>query len=79
VLDGLVANNVTVRALSRNPVSAEAPLGVEIVAGDLNEPEKMSRVFEGVNAVFLYAQGKNLLALMERTKQSGIEFKINHY
>lgn len=76
VLDGLLEKNVAVRALSRHPEKLQLLLGVERVAGDLNEPETLNHAFDGVNAVFLYAQGQNLPALMERMKHTGVEYVV---
>jgi uncharacterized protein YbjT (DUF2867 family) len=73
VLDGLLAENVAVRASSRDPEKASLSPGVEVAAGDLNEPDTMVRALESVSAVFLYAQGKKLPKLMETMKRAGVE------
>jgi uncharacterized protein YbjT (DUF2867 family) len=76
VLDGLLRKQVAVRALSRHPEKLQVPDGVEKAIGDLNEPETLKGAFDGVNAVFLYAQGKNLPALMENMKRAGVEYVV---
>jgi uncharacterized protein YbjT (DUF2867 family) len=76
VLEGLLAEDASVRASSREPATARVPSGVEVVAGDLNEPDSMARAFDGLNAVFLYAQGKKLPDLMATMKRAGVEYVV---
>jgi uncharacterized protein YbjT (DUF2867 family) len=76
VMEALLAENVLVRASSRDPEKFRAPLGVEVAAADLSEPDTMARALEGVNAVFLYAQGKKLPELMAAMKQAGVEYVV---
>jgi uncharacterized protein YbjT (DUF2867 family) len=49
----LIAANVNVRAMARNPDSANLPAQVEIVRGDLTIPDTLDRLLDGVDAVFL--------------------------
>jgi len=49
----LIAANVRVRALTRNPESANLPAQVEIVRGDLTIPDTLDLPLEDVDAVFL--------------------------
>ncbi|MFI6512032.1 NAD(P)H-binding protein [Streptosporangium sp. NPDC050855] len=44
---------VPVRAMTRDPRRAELPGGVEVVRGDLTEPETLEAALKGVGAVFL--------------------------
>jgi uncharacterized protein YbjT (DUF2867 family) len=53
VVDELLAAHVPVRALSRNPESADVPAGAEVVSGDLTMPESLDAALGGVSAVFL--------------------------
>jgi uncharacterized protein YbjT (DUF2867 family) len=53
VVSQLIAKNVSVRALARNPDSANLPAQVEIVRGDLTIPETLDRPLDDVDAVFL--------------------------
>lgn len=67
VVGALVAAGKPVRALSRDPGSAEFPEGVTGVTGDLNEPGSLNEVFADVEAVFLlagYPDPPRLLSLM---------------
>jgi len=53
VVSQLLATNVRVRALIRNPDSANLPAQVEIVPGDLTLPATLDRTLDDVDAVFL--------------------------
>jgi len=53
VVAQLRAAGLPVRALSRNPPSANLPDGVEVVRGDLTAPETLDRALDDVAAVFL--------------------------
>jgi uncharacterized protein YbjT (DUF2867 family) len=75
-MEGLLAENVQVRASSRDPQQARMPTGVELAAADLNQPDTMARALGGVSAVFLYAQGKKLPELMATTKEVGVEYVV---
>lgn len=53
VVSGLLDSGAGVRALTRNPASASLPDGVEVVRGDLFEPDTLDAALEGVRSVFL--------------------------
>jgi uncharacterized protein YbjT (DUF2867 family) len=53
VISQLIAANVRVRALTRNPASANLPTAAEIVRGDLTIPDTLDRSLQGIDAVFL--------------------------
>jgi uncharacterized protein YbjT (DUF2867 family) len=53
VVDHLLEAGVPVRALSRRPETAELPAAVEVVAGDLTQPESLAAGLRGVSSVFL--------------------------
>ena len=53
VISQLITTNVKVRALTRNPDSANLPAEVEIVGGDLTIPATLDRPLDDVDAVFL--------------------------
>lgn len=48
-----------VRALTRNPAAAEVPTGVDVVAGDLTDPDTLAAAFDGVTAVHLITFGSD--------------------
>ncbi|HEY1495158.1 MAG TPA: NAD(P)H-binding protein [Candidatus Solibacter sp.] len=53
VASQLVAAGARVRALARNPETAELPPRVEVVPGDLTRPESLDACLAGIDAVFL--------------------------
>jgi uncharacterized protein YbjT (DUF2867 family) len=53
VVSQLLAADVPIRALSRNPDSAGLPPEVEVVRGDLTLPETLEECLDGIGAVFL--------------------------
>jgi uncharacterized protein YbjT (DUF2867 family) len=53
VVSQLLTKGARVRALTRNPESANLPPEVEIVRGDLSDPATFDRCLDGVDAVFL--------------------------
>src|SRR5215831_11732905 len=53
VISQLIPTNVRVRALTRNPESANLPAQVEIVRGDLTIPDTLDRSLDDVDTVFL--------------------------
>lgn len=53
VVSQLLAANVRVRAMVRNPDSADLPAEVEIVRGDFTIPATLDRTLENVDAAFL--------------------------
>lgn len=53
VVSGLPATGTFVRALTRDPVSADLPDGVEVVRGDLSVPDSLPAALDGVETVFL--------------------------
>lgn len=57
VVSQLLNIGVRVRALVRNPDTADLPDGVEVVRGDLAAPETLDKSLEGVEAVFLVWPG----------------------
>ncbi len=53
VVDGLLASGADVRALVRQPLLAGLPEGVELVVGDLADPEAVRKAAAGAEAAFL--------------------------
>lgn len=53
VVSQLLATDVRIRALTRNPEAAGLPPGVEVVRGDLTDPAGLAGCLDGVDAVFL--------------------------
>ncbi|MFC7406556.1 SDR family oxidoreductase [Georgenia alba] len=57
VVAGLLAENVPVRALVRDPASAALPAGVDVVVGDLTDADAVARAAEGTAAAYLLWPG----------------------
>src|SRR4051794_34777264 len=53
VVSGLLDQGVAVRALARDPAAADLPQPVEVVPGDLADPQSLAPDLDGVDAVFL--------------------------
>ncbi|RKT88481.1 Uncharacterized conserved protein YbjT, contains NAD(P)-binding and DUF2867 domains [Saccharopolyspora antimicrobica] len=57
LVEQLLAAGHRVRALSRDPASANLPAGAEVVAGNLTDVASLAEVFTGVAAVHLISFG----------------------
>lgn len=57
VVDQLIRKGEKVRALTRNPLQANLPAGVEVVAGDLSEPSTLVSALVGVSGMHLITTG----------------------
>ena len=53
VVSQLLHTSAAVRALARTPSSASLPGGIEVVRGDLSDPDSLNACLVGVEAVFL--------------------------
>src|SRR5262245_53195960 len=53
VVSQLRATGCRIRAMSRNPRSATLPADVEVVRGDLSEPDTLDACLNGIDSVFL--------------------------
>lgn len=53
------------RALTRDPAGADLPAGVEVVQGDLTDPESLAAALEGVTGVHLITFGGPYFAPLE--------------
>jgi uncharacterized protein YbjT (DUF2867 family) len=68
VVSQLVSRGTKVRAMTRNPDTADLPPQVEIMPGDLTVPETFDACLEGIDAVFLVwvAPPSTAAAVLER-------------
>ncbi|MFF0445910.1 NAD(P)H-binding protein [Streptomyces sp. NPDC004609] len=57
VVRELLDRGHAVRALTRDPATADLPEGVEVVRGDLTEPESLAAALEGVTGLHLITFG----------------------
>jgi uncharacterized protein YbjT (DUF2867 family) len=68
VVSQLVSAGARVRALTRNPESANLPSGVEVVRGDLSVPDTLRESMAGIDSVFFlerFLPGAAVSALLD--------------
>ncbi|MGW5973347.1 SDR family oxidoreductase [Streptomyces sp. NPDC055186] len=65
VVAELLARGHTVRALTRDPARASLPADVEVVRGDLTEPDSLAPALEGVTGLHLITFDGALFAPLE--------------
>ncbi|WP_318183297.1 SDR family oxidoreductase [Metabacillus idriensis] len=68
VVDQLIRKGEKVRALTRNPLQANLPAGVEVVAGDLSEPSTLVSALVGVSGKHLITTGAEYTPLQTGTR-----------
>jgi uncharacterized protein YbjT (DUF2867 family) len=78
VVEQLVQRGAPVRALVRNPAKADFPAGVDVVQGDLLDPESLRQAFQGVSTLFLLNavapdEFTQALVALNLAKEAGIE------
>lgn len=78
VIDQLVQRGASVRALVRNPAKADFPAGVDVVQGDLLDPDALRPAFDGVSTLFLLNavvpdEFTQALVALNLAKQAGVE------
>lgn len=73
VVRALVNSGQRVRAVVRDTGRPRLPTGVEVVAGDLNEPATLVPHFEGVTAAFLLSGYKGLQETLANMRRAGVE------
>ncbi|MBA3945808.1 MAG: NAD(P)H-binding protein, partial [Herpetosiphonaceae bacterium] len=72
VVAQLVAAGVAVRALTRHPATANLPESVEVVGGDLLQPEAFGPALEGITGVFLMTVPGSVEPFLTAAKQHGV-------
>jgi uncharacterized protein YbjT (DUF2867 family) len=78
VVEQLVQRGAAVRALVRDPAKANFPAGVEVVQGDLLDPDSLRGAFQGVSTLFLLNavvpdEFTQALIALNLAKEAGIE------
>ncbi len=71
VVEHLLTAGADVRALTRRPESAGLPAAVEVVGGDLEQPESLASAFDGVDRMYLVAAG-DTQQVVDMAKQAGV-------
>lgn len=72
----LLEAGVPVRALSRQPATAELPPGVEVVQGDLARGELAAGALEGVRQVFVFPAQPGVAAFCAKLAAAGVEHAV---
>ncbi len=72
VVNNLVAAGAHVRALTRNPAVASFPKEVEVVGGDLRQPDTLSAALDGVERMYLFPVPATARQVVERAKAAGV-------
>jgi uncharacterized protein YbjT (DUF2867 family) len=72
VVDQLARAGAQVRALSRRPDAARFPDGVEVVKGDLLEPESLVDALRGVERMYLFPVAKTAREVVDLAERAGV-------
>src|SRR4051812_18723109 len=73
VLTELLDQGVPVRASVRRPEPGRFPAGLDVRAADLTDPASLDRAFDGVGAVFLYANHRGVQGVIDSARNAGVE------
>ncbi|WP_086829294.1 SDR family oxidoreductase [Allokutzneria sp. NRRL B-24872] len=71
VVEQLVQQGISVRALTRDPARARLPEGVEVFAGDLTDPASLP--LDGVDRMYLFPVPGTAEAAVARAVESGVK------
>ncbi|HEY2763518.1 MAG TPA: SDR family oxidoreductase [Pseudonocardiaceae bacterium] len=72
VVGQLVTAGEKVRAFSRHPERAGLPDGVEVVQGDLRQPESLPAAMAGVDRLFLFPVPDQVTAVLDAATAAGV-------
>lgn len=72
VVERLVRAGVSVRAMSRRPEAAALPPEVEVVRGDLTEPDGAAAAFEGVERMYLFPVEERAGDVVAAARRAGV-------
>jgi uncharacterized protein YbjT (DUF2867 family) len=72
VARALVEAGEPVRALVRDPSTAELPAGVEAVRGDLDRPASLKKALKGVSGVFLLPGYQDMPGVVAAIRRAGV-------
>jgi uncharacterized protein YbjT (DUF2867 family) len=74
LVDLLIAAGAGVRAVTRSPVTAGLPAGVDVVAGDPSRPDTLDAALSGVTGLFINARAVRDAAgdLVTRARERGV-------
>ncbi|MFJ8888510.1 NAD(P)H-binding protein [Streptomyces sp. NPDC102402] len=72
VVDRLIAENVPVRALTRDPGAARLPAQAEVFAGDLTDPASVAEALRGVEKLYLFPVPETAREIVAAARQAGV-------
>jgi uncharacterized protein YbjT (DUF2867 family) len=72
VLDRIREAGTPVRALTRDPVAARLPAGVQVAEGDLTRPSTLVRAFEGIRVLYLFPVPQTAVEVLRLARQAGV-------
>lgn len=72
VVAQLLDRGVEVRALTRNPDAAKMPGAVEVIQGDLLEPQRWRSALEGVDGLYLFPVDETATEVVGMAKSAGV-------
>lgn len=77
VVDGLLREGQSVRAMSRRPEKAGLPSDVSVVHGDLGKPETMVEALDGIERMFLFSMDgdtplRTAPEIMVKAREAGV-------
>ncbi|RST16656.1 NAD-dependent epimerase/dehydratase family protein [Streptomyces sp. WAC05374] len=72
VVERLVAEGATVRALTRNPATAGLPDGVAVFEGDLTDPGTLRAALRGVERLYLFPVPETAREVVAAAKEAGV-------
>ncbi|MFI6296003.1 NAD(P)H-binding protein [Nonomuraea sp. NPDC050790] len=73
VVAELLRAGARVRALTRRPDSAGLPAEVEVVGGDLENPESLTEAFDGVERMYLFPVADTARQVVAMAKRAGVK------
>jgi uncharacterized protein YbjT (DUF2867 family) len=71
-----LAANHAVRALVRSREKLSLPANVQVVTGDLNQPESLAPALRGVRAVFLLGGYRDMPGVLAEMRKAGVEHVV---
>ncbi|MGW6011242.1 NAD(P)H-binding protein [Streptomyces sp. NPDC055210] len=72
VAQSLAASGHHVRALTRTPATAALPAGVEVVRGDLEQPQTLPAALEGVDRMYLFPVPETAHEVAALARKAGV-------
>jgi uncharacterized protein YbjT (DUF2867 family) len=72
VVERLTRAGAAVRAMTRHPEAATLPEGVEVVRGDLEDPDTLSAALRGVERMYLFPVARTAREVVGLARRAGV-------